>query len=120
MTQAVKGAKLTRLEDFVQAAKQGKQVRVELDLRKQLVKQSVHPEETDDMSEERDMYLLTGDYAVTGIEGHAQSVSKVYVFGSLCESPTEAEVNRHIANERLKMDYHRLKNAGIPVEEKYF
>ena len=38
---------LTRLEDFIRLAKEGKDVLVKIDLRKLTVKQKVHPQETE-------------------------------------------------------------------------
>ncbi len=109
-----------RLEDFIALAKDGKKVEVKIELNKQTVKQKVHPEETDDMGLEIDMYLLSGKYSLVGREGGPQSVSKVYVFAAMGESLVESQTNRKIANARLKMDYDRLAKAGVIFEEKYF
>jgi hypothetical protein len=108
-----------RLEDYIALAQQGKRVRVEVKLRTQPVQQKVHPEETEDLRAEIAMYLLIGDFTLTA-EGESCVVSKVYAFGAEKEPLESAQVNRSIANERLKMDYKRLKDAKIAVDEKYF
>jgi len=113
-------SKMNRLEDFIALAKQGEKVRAEIKLRKEVVKQRIHPEDTDDMKAEMDMYLLIGDYLCQAGGQITATISKAYVFGSAEESLTEAAVNKSIGNERLKMDYRRLKDANIVFEEKYF
>lgn len=111
---------LHRLEDYVLLASQGKAVRVQVELRKEPVKQKVHPEETRDMSDDIGMYLLMADYTFTAGE-QSGKVSKVYAFGSEEESLDSARVNRSVATERLKMDYRRLKGGNVHVlEEKFF
>lgn len=119
MAEVLEKGKFVRLEDFIFLAKEGKNVRVEIELRKQLAKQKVHPEETEEMKGEIDTCLLIGDYTFR-VEGEVQNVSKVYMFGFLEEFLSATKTDKNIANERLKMDYRRLKDANIPVEEKYF
>ena len=108
-----------RLEDFIVLSTEGKDVHLEIALRKQLVKQKVHPEETLEMKGEIDTYLLTGEY-IFRVGGEVKNVTKVYMFGSLESSQDVTNVDRNIANERLKMDYKRLRDAHITFEEKYF
>ena len=108
-----------RLEDYVVLAQQGKQVRVDVKLRKQLVQQKVHPEETTDLRAEIGMYLLMADFTLT-VEGESCVVTKLYAFGAQGEPLETAGASRSIANARLKMDYKRLKDATIAVDEKYF
>jgi hypothetical protein len=110
---------VTRLEDCIALAMAGKIVHADIELGKQLVREKVHPEETEEMKAEIDMYLLVGDYTFN-IEGEACNVSKVYMFGSLEESLDAAKVDKSVANERLKMDYLRLRDANVTIEEKYF
>lgn len=112
-------AELVRIEDFIALAREGKQVNASIELRKQLVSQKVHPEETEEMKGEIDMYLLFGDYTFT-VGKDVKKVSKIYMYGSSEESLTDSKVNKSIANERLKMDYKRLSDAKIIFEEKYF
>ncbi len=111
--------RLLRLEDFIALAKEGKNIKAEIKLRKQMMKQKVHPEETEEMRDEIDMYLLIGDF-IFMIDDQSYTVSKVYVLGSMGEPQDAAKVNRSIANERLKMDYKRLKEVNIMFEERFF
>jgi CBS domain-containing protein len=111
--------RLSRLAYFIGLAKKGKKVRVEVDLRKQRVAQRVHPDETDDMTGDADLYLLIGDFLCES-EGQTSTISKIYVYGAMSESVVAGRVNSGVANERLKMDYQRLKDAKIAFEEKYF
>jgi hypothetical protein len=60
-----------------------------------------------------------GEY-IFRVGGEVQNVTKVYMFGSLESSQDVTKVDRNIANERLKMDYKRLRDANITFEEKYF
>jgi SOS response regulatory protein OraA/RecX len=119
MAEVLEKGEFGRLEDFILLAKKGKDVHVEIELRKQLGKQKVHPEETEEMKDEIDTYLLIGDYTFS-VEGETRSVSKVYMFGTLEESLDASKIDENITNGRLKMDYQRLKDANIPIEEKYF
>jgi len=108
-----------RLEDFIELAAGGKDIQLTVELKKQPLKQRVHPEETQDQSSEIDMYLFIGLFECEAGEKRYQ-VSKTYMFSALEESASDATVNRKIANARLAMDYQRLKAANIEFEEKYF
>ncbi len=111
--------KLGRLEDYIAIAREGKAVQVTVDLMKIVIIQRVHPGETEEASKEIDSYLLQGDFSfVSGV--NAGTVSKIYVVGSMEESLDAAKLSSNVANQRLKMDYNRLKDAGIRVEERYF
>lgn len=110
---------LSRIEDFIALAKEGKDVAMAIDLKKQFVAQKVHPSETEEMKSDVDMYILIGNYTFKFMTDVKQ-ISKVYVYGSAEESMNDARVNKNIANERLKMDYKRLMEANIIFEEKYF
>jgi len=83
------------------------------------VKQKVHPEETEEMRDEVDMYLLIGDFTFM-IDDRPRTISKVYVLGSMGEPSDATKINRSIANERLKMDYRRLKEVNMTFEERFF
>lgn len=119
MEEVVVKSQVDRLEDYIALARGGKVVHVEIELKKEKISQKVHPEETEEMKDEIPMYLLVGDYTLN-VEGETQGVSKVYVLGSMEESRVPSSGNKNIANQRLKMDYQRLKDAGIVLEEKYF
>ncbi len=110
---------LNRIEDFIALAKEGERVNVSVELRKQNVSQKVHPEETEEMKTEISMYLLFGDYTFT-VGENVKKISKSYMVGSTEESLSDARVDKNIANERLKMDYKRLMDAKIVLEEKFF
>ncbi len=112
-------AEFLRIEDFIALAKEGKDVTLDIDLRRQLVSQKVHPGDTEEMKGEIDMYLLIADYHFT-VGNWKKTVSKIYVSGTVEESLNDAKINKSIANERLKMDYKRLSDARISFEEKYF
>ncbi|MBM4136814.1 MAG: hypothetical protein FJ241_08290 [Nitrospira sp.] len=112
-------SELSRLEDFIALAKGGKEVQMSIEVKKQIVTQKVHPDETEEMRSEIDMYLLIGDYAFK-VGGEVKKVSKIYVAGAVGEPLNAARQNIHIANARLKMDYVRLREAHIIFEEVYF
>lgn len=112
--------KMDRLEDFIELAKSGRDIRAEVVLRRETLKQNVHPDETDDIREEKDVYLLMADFDFPGEMGGKEKVTKVYFLGDLNETEIEEKVNCGIANERLKMDYKRLEDAKINFEEKLF
>jgi hypothetical protein len=108
-----------RLEDIITLASEGKDINAEVELKKQVLTQKVHPEDTEGMKREIDMYLLIGVYTFQ-IGNEIKQVSKVYVYGFLEEPPGAFWVNVNIANARLKIDYQRLKDAKIVFKEKYF
>ncbi len=112
-------SELLRIEDFIALAKEGKDVNVTVDLRQEFVSQKVHPGDTEELKGAIDMYLLFGDYTFR-IGSWEKLVSKVYMYGSTGESINETKINKSIANERLKLDYQRLKDVNIHFEEKYF
>ena len=109
----------TRLESFIELAKSGRQLKIQVDLYSRDVKQLGHSEATDDVTEESDMSLLIADFIPIGLEGEPR-VTKVYAISPIDESEVDAKVTRSIANERLKMDYKRLQEAKIEFEEKFF
>jgi hypothetical protein len=110
---------LSRIEDFIALARKGKTISATIALRKQLAAQKVHPDATEEMRDEIEIYLLIADYTFS-LRQDTGEVSKVYVYGSTGESLNEVKINLSIANERLKMDYKRLQQAHIKFEERYF
>jgi len=108
-----------RLEDFIALAKEGKDVQVSVALRKQIVTQKVHPDQTEEMRGELDMYLLVGDYSFK-VGGEVRKVSKIYVSGTVEEPLNASRTSIYIANARLNMDYARLREADIIFDEKYW
>jgi len=119
MVEATETGQLSRLEDFIELARGGKRVKCDMELRKQSLAQRVHPEETPDMTDEIETYLLIGDYTFD-MDKQSHKVSKVYMFATEEESLNAARVNKSIANSRLQMDYERLKGAGVTFKEKFF
>jgi len=110
---------LVMLEDFIQLAKDGEDVGVSVELWKEYMPVRVHPAHSEEGKSETESYLLIGEYTCSvGKEVH--KVPKVYVFGSAEESLEAGRMHKNIANERLKRDYRRLRDAKIKVEEKYF
>jgi len=110
---------LSRIDDFVAVARSGREVLASIELLRVLVTEKVHPGGTEDMKSEIAMYLLLANYTFT-VGKDSTKVSKVFIYGSAEESLNEAKINKHIANERLKMDYKRMREVNIQFEEKYF
>lgn len=110
---------LVMLEDLIHLAREGSDVQVKVELRKQLVTQKVDPNQTEERRSEADTYLLIGNYSCS-VSGEVYDVPKVYMFGSVKESQDTARMQKDIANDRLKRDYQRLKDADIKIDEKYF
>jgi hypothetical protein len=109
-----------RLEDFISLAKQGKQIQVLIDITKKIVTPVVDTlQKPEDEKGNNNMYLLIGEYSFT-VAGEALKVSKVYAFGTFTHSRDSLEQNMRYANDRLKMDFKRLKEVKIKFEEKFF
>ena len=112
-------SKFARIEDFIALAQAGQRVKVSVQLREQAVTQKVHPEETEEMKQEMEMYILFGDFTFK-VGDEKATLSKSYVYGSHKESLNETKINKNIANERLKKDYKRMREAKIEFEENFF
>ncbi len=111
---------LVMLEDFIRLAKEGKNVRVRVRLRKEIIGPKAQAHVNEQGRGGVNNYLLIGDYTCS-VEKEVHQVSKVYIFfGSDKESLSATRMHKKIANERLKRDYQRLKDASINIEEKYF
>ena len=108
-----------RLENIISLAKEGKHIQTSIDLKKKFVTPVVSSEETEDTRSNNNLYLFIGEYSFT-VAGETHKVSKVYAFGTFPHSRDSFEQNMHFANERLKIDYKRLKEVKIEFEEKYF
>ncbi|MBW1676328.1 MAG: hypothetical protein JRF30_03460 [Deltaproteobacteria bacterium] len=106
-----------RLEDIISWAKAGKTVKADVELAKEDIVQKVLVEAGD--VEEIYAYLLGGNFTFD-VDGKMYKVSKTYLRGYASESIEVAAANRNIASARLKMDYDRLMESGIGLEEKYF
>ena len=112
-------AEFVRIEDFIALAVEGKQVNASIELRKKIVSEKVHLGTFEQTKDEIDMYLLFGDYTFS-VGKDVKKISKIYMYGSSEESLNEANMNKSIANARLKMDYKRLQDAKIFLEETFF
>ena len=112
-------AVLARIEDFIALAEHGKKIRAECALHRQPITYRVHRAETEDQSDERDGYLLSGEFTFA-VEDRTWRISKVYDTGFAEESSRTAQVNRNVATQRLKADCARLTAAGIKVQPKSF
>ena len=110
---------LLMLEDFIRLAREGEDVQVNIELKKNFLTPKAHPEETEGRRGEIESYLLIGEYTCS-VAGEVYKVPKVYAFGTAEESLDTSKLHRNIANERLKRDYQRLKDANIKVEKRYF
>lgn len=109
-----------RLEDFISLAKEGKYVQVSIDLKKQVViPKVINQRESGNVKIETELYVLLGEYSFN-VEGNIKKVSKPYMYGVSEESTNIVLLEKQIANERLKMDFNRLREANITFEEKYF
>jgi hypothetical protein len=108
-----------RLEDFIALAKEGKDICASVYLIKKIVTPTLNPEENEETNSNSDMYLLLGEYNFK-VAGEVQKIFKSYAFGTYEQSKDSMEQNIRVANERLKMDYQRLRKAHIIFEEKYF
>jgi hypothetical protein len=109
----------SRIENFISFAKEGKHIQTLIDLKKMIVTPAINPEETKDTKSNNDMYLLIAEYNFT-VAGEVHKVPKVYAFGTLQYFKDSIGQNLRLANERLKMDYKRLKEVKIEFEEKFF
>ncbi|MFH1981562.1 MAG: hypothetical protein ABIL58_06955 [Pseudomonadota bacterium] len=113
--------KTERLEEFITRARSGKPVQLRVMVFRSMVKQVVQSESTDDIQDESDMNLLMAAFTpVAKGEIVGTKVTKVYAISPINEIEVNAKTTQRIANERLKMDYARLKAAGVKFEEKFF
>jgi hypothetical protein len=108
-----------RLEDFISIAKKGEKVELTVELNKRIFTRKFGSFTMEDPEDEIDMYILSADYLFV-VDGEALEVTKYYVSGIEGESLIETKNNIHVANERLKMDYKRLKEAEIIFLEKFW
>ncbi|MDQ7786749.1 MAG: hypothetical protein RDU01_04005 [Thermodesulfovibrionales bacterium] len=110
---------LSRLEDFISLARKGEKVDLTVTLNKRIFTRKFSPHTAGESEDEIDMYILSADYFFV-IEGNVNEITKFYVSGIEGESTAKTERNIYIANERLKMDYSRLKDAKIVFLEKFW
>ena len=110
-----------RLDDFIKIALSGKSVRLEVKLRQSYTQQVDRSEATDDIPVATDLSLFMADFeANPPVPDIPEIVSKVYALCPINEDEITTKAILRVANDRLKMDYVRLKEAGVRFEEKYF
>ncbi len=119
-TEKSKKGYMERLEDLIALAISRNKGRFEANLRKEIVKQDSLAEKADKQKARKNWYLLMIDFALVGSGGENRTVTKVYAFGDINETGAEEKVILNIANERLRMDYQRFRDAGIEYQEKFF
>jgi len=110
---------VSRLEDFICLARKGEKVDLTVTLNKQIFTRKFYPYKSGASEDEIDMYILTADYVFL-VEGKTYEVTKFYASGIEGESLSESKHNVYIANERLKMDYARLRDAKIVFAEVFW
>jgi hypothetical protein len=108
-----------RLEDFILLAKNGEEINLSVSLSRQLFTRKFYSNATGEAEDEIDTYILSADY-LFALEGVQTEVKKLYAFGIEGESSDSTLKNVHVANDRLRMDYKRLKEAGIVFAEKFW
>lgn len=110
-----------RLEDYISLALAGKTDHLQTKLYRKWFKEVRQSNATDDMDIEIDQCLLMVDFIPTQFgPGVPEKVTKAYMICPINQIEIDDNITRHIANERLRMDYARLKEAGISFEENYF
>ena len=119
MDRILRQSNFGRLEDFIEIAKTGTIVNASVDLQKRSVVQKIHPNDSEEMKGESEMYLLSAIFTFK-YGNEERKVSKVYLLGSAGEEVEDSRVHRNITNARLREDYKRLKKANISIEEKFF
>lgn len=108
-----------RLQDFIAFAKTGAKIKATVALSRQLVSNKVHPGSHEEMKSEVNMFLYTAVFSFR-IGDEDRTVSKVYMVSSTEESANQIKVDTNISNQRLKVDYERLKSVGIEMNEPLF
>jgi hypothetical protein len=109
----------SRLEDFISLARKGEEVDLTITLNKQIVTRKFEPYATGESEDQIDMYIFSADY-VFHVQGKTHKVTKLYAFGVEGEPSDITKHNITVANERLKIDYKRLKEANISFKEKFW
>lgn len=108
-----------RIEDFISLSRKGEMVDLTVTLNKQFVTRKFDPYTMGDPEDEIGMYILSADY-LFALGGEVKEVTKYYVSGIEGESLSDAKRNIYVANERLKIDYKRLREAEIVFLEKFW
>jgi hypothetical protein len=110
-----------RLEDYIDLARSGKSIRLQVHLYRKWFRQVSRSNATDDLDVATDQCLHMVDFSPVRPEpGMPVKVTKAYMISPINEIEADDKTTRHIANERLRMDYARLKEADIHVQEEFF
>jgi len=107
----------SRLEDFISLARKGEDIGLTITLNKQILTRKFEPYTVGEAEDEVDTYIFAADYFFL-FEGKTYEVTKLYAFGIEGEPLDITKRNIAVADERLKMDYRRLREARIAFEEK--
>lgn len=119
MSAATDFSEYGRLQDFIAFAKTGVKIKASANPSRQIVTNKVHPGSHEEMKSEVDMILYTTVFTFR-IADEDRKVAKVYMVSSTEESADQIRIDTNIANQRLKVDYERLKAVGIEINEKLF
>ena len=108
-----------RLEDFISIARKGEKIDLTVELNKRIFTPKFDSYTMGDQKDEIDIYIFSADYLFV-VAGEAMEVTKYYGSGIKGTSLIETKNNIYVANERLKMDYKRLREAKIIFSEKFW
>jgi len=108
-----------RLEDFISIARKGEKVDLTVVLNKRIFTPKFVSHTMGEPEDEIDIYIFSADYLFV-VAGEAMKVTKYYGSGVEGKSLIAIKNNIYVANERLKMDYKRLREAKIIFLEKYW
>jgi hypothetical protein len=109
----------SRLEDFISLAGKGEGIDLTVTLTQQVFTRKFDPYTMGDPEDEIDLYILSANYVFVA-KGKTTEIKKFYVSGIEGESLDMKKQHLYVANERLRMDYKRLKEAHIVFDEKYW
>ena len=109
----------SRLEDFISFARKGEEVDLTITLNKEIFTRKFEPYTSGEPEDQIDMYIFSADYAFL-VQEKIYEVTKLYAFGVEGEPLNITKHNITVANERLKMDYKRLREANINFKEKFW
>jgi hypothetical protein len=107
---------IKRLEDFISLARKGEKVDLTVTLNKQIFTRKFGPYTIKALEDKTDMYMLSADYLFV-VAGETMEVTKYYISGIEGEALITTKHNIYVTNERLKMDYTRLREAKIIFSE---
>ncbi len=112
-------AAYARLENYIALSRTGEKVEGAVELSRRSIRMSIESNGDLGPGMETTAYLLLGTYRFR-VGGKVREVSKVYAFGPDNQHTGQGDQARKVANERLAMDYARLREGSIRIEEKYF